>query len=330
MKNILVNGGAGFIGSHLVKYHLDKGSSVWAIDNLSSGSLSNIEPVLSHKNMRFTQGDLCSCPELQEAVEWSDRIYHMAAVVGQYNVVTYPVETLSTNITTCERVLALMAQTKKKTRLLLPSSSGVYLHSPIPQGGANIEEEMLSLPSGHFIQESYCLSKIVNEVMSLSYVHEKKIHCTIARLFNTIGVHQTGRYGMVVPRLIDQALKGEPLTIYGTGLQTRSFFNVHDTVVGLELLLENPESIGQIYNLGSEEECSILDLAHRILKKTNSSSKIQYVPYKEAYGIDFIDVEKRRPDLKKMRALTGFNASWTLDQTLDEIIASKRDKRESA
>ena len=154
MKNILVNGGAGFIGSHLVKYHLDKGSKVWAIDNLSSGNISNLKSVISHKNMRFTEGDLCSCPELQEAVEWSDRIYHMAAVVGQYNVVARPVETLSTNVITCERVLALMAQTKKKTRLLLPSSSGVYLHSPMLPSGANTEEEMLSIPSGHFIQES--------------------------------------------------------------------------------------------------------------------------------------------------------------------------------
>ena len=166
--------------------------------------------------------------------------------------------------------------------------------------------------------------------MGLSYVYEKKIHCTIARLFNTIGVNQTGRYGMVVQRFIDQALKGEALTVYGTGLQTRSFFNVHDTVVALEMLLENPQSSGQIYNVGSEEECSILDLAHRILKKTNSSSKIQHFSYEEAYGMDFIDVEKRRPDLKKMRALTGFKARFILDQTLDEIIESRRDKRESA
>jgi UDP-glucose 4-epimerase len=322
MKKILVTGGAGFIGSHLVKHHLEKGCQVWAIDNLSSGQISNLQTVLSHKNFRFTEANICCWPELQEAVEWSDRIYHMAAIVGQYNVVAYPVETLSTNIISCEKILDAITKTSKKTRLLLPSSSGVYLHSPLPPDGSIVEEAMLMTPSGSFIQESYSISKIVNEVMGLCYVHEKKIHCTVVRIFNTVGVNQTGRYGMVIPRLIEQAIKKEPITIYGDGHQTRSFCNVRDTVIALELLLENPKSSGQIINFGSEEECSILDLAERILKKTKSASPLQYLSYQDAYGMDFIDVEKRRPNIDKFFALTGFKPKWSLDQTLDEIIAS--------
>ncbi len=328
MINVLVTGGAGFIGSHLVKHHLDKGDHVWVIDNLSSVDKRNIEPFFSNPNMRFDEEDICTGPIINEAVAWSDRIYHLAAVVGMQQVLKVPADTLSSNMGSLEKVLKAMTKTEKKPHLVIASSSGVYWHNALGKDERYKEDATLQVPSGSFLQEAYCLSKLTGEVMTLAYAHQYKLRCTIARFFNTVGTNQTGMYGMVVPSFIRQALSGKPITVYGDGTQTRSFCNVHDVVEGLDHLLDYEESIGQIYNIGNDEECPILTLAKKVKEKTNSSSEIKFVSHKEAYGVDFVEVTRRRPNTDKVHALTGFKPKWSLDQTLDEIIEDIRGKME--
>ena len=320
MLHVLVTGGAGFIGSHIARYHLDKGNQVWVIDNLDTGNIENIRSYLTHSSLQFDQADLRTFPRLQEAVEWSDRIYHTAATLGMEKVIASPVYALSNNFHCCERILEAMDKSKKDIRFIITSSSGVYWHSLLGPDGTFHEDTMMVLPSGEFFQESYSISKITNEVLSLAYGYQKNLHCVIARIFNTIGIRQSGSYGMVVPRFTSQALKGEPITVYGDGLQTRSFCNVHDVVKALELLLENPKSKGEIFNVGNDRECTILELAQIIKNKAASKSEIRFVPYQEAYGIDFKDVARRRPNIEKLIRFTGFKPQLSLEQTIDEIL----------
>lgn len=329
MKRILVTGGAGFIGSHLVEYHLSKGDEVWVIDNFTTGSKHNITSFLQKKNFRVDAADVLTFDALQQAVNWCDRIYHAAASVGMMNVLKHPTETLSNNIHTTEKILQAMTKAHKKVRCLIISSSGVYSHLRLNGDGKCYEDVDLKMPSGASIQECYSLSKIVGEVMALSYQQQKGVDCVIARVFNTIGLRQSRHYGMVVPRFIHQALQGEEITVYGDGSQTRSFCNVHDVVYALDLLLESDATKGQIFNVGNDEEVSILHLAELIKKKTASSSKIVLVPYKEAYGMEFADVSKRRPSLAKLQQMVGCEPQWSLDQTLDEIIEDLRKKEGS-
>lgn len=324
MEHILITGGAGFIGSHLAEYHLNKGDKVWAIDNLLSVSKENLAPLLTHPAMRFDQADVRTFAQLQEAVQWSDRIYHMAAIVGMRNVLAHPVETMEVNIETLDAVLQAMRNTKRQTRLLVASSSAVYWNGELGPDGAFHEDVVLPIRSGEFLEESYSVSKIVNEVSALAYGHEYGLHCTVARLFNTVGVRQTGRYGMVVPTFVKQALEGGPITVFGTGDQIRSFCNVHDATVALDLLVSNPKSKGEIFNVGNDRACTILELAQMVKEKTNPSIEIRFLSYKEAYGMDFQDVLKRRPNIDKLYNLTGFRPKWTLEQTIDEILRSKR------
>lgn len=322
MKNILVTGGAGFIGSHIVNHHIEKGDHVWAVDNLISGRTSNIKQFQNHPSFKFDQADVCNWPKMQEAVNWADGIYHMAAIVGQYHVLAKPIETLFNNVRSCESILEAMSKTQKKGRLLIASTSSVYIHSDTDVNGTSLENSKICFPSGIFIQEAYPLSKFTTEVMGLSALFENDVDCTIARIFNTIGVNQHSHYGMVVPSFIEQALKGLPITIYGTGKQTRCFMNVHDTVEVFNLLLENPKSKGEIYNVGNDLECSIIDLAKLVREITQSKSEIVYIPYKEAYGIDFFDVQRRVPNLEKLKNLIEFRPKWTLEQTIQEIMES--------
>lgn len=321
--NILVTGGAGFIGSHIARHHLHKGDRVWVIDNLASGNEENLSP---HPNLRFDQADIRVFEELQKAIEWSDRIYHMAATIGQRLVLAHTIETLSNNIDGLEVILKGMCKTKKETRLMVASTSGVYIHGADTSDGLLHETALLAVPSGEYLQETYRLSKMVNEVMTLAYVHQKKLPCTIVRIFNTIGIHQTGRYGMVVPTFVGQALRGKPITVFGNGQQRRAFCNVHDSVEAFDRLLQTPKSIGSIVNVGNHLESSILDLAKMIKARTKSSSEIVFVPYKEAYGVDFVDVQSRKPALDVLFKMTGFRPKWSLEETLDEVIDFERKK----
>ena len=316
--NVLITGGAGFIGSNLIRFYLDRGDKVWAIDNFFSGTKENIAPFLSHPNFQFEKVDLCKYGELQKVVAWSDRIYHMAAIVGQKLVLTHPVDVISVNIRTTELILEAVSLTKKDIRVLIASSSCLYdrLPSHLPKE----ETADLLIASGKFTQATYPLSKVVNEVMALSYGASKQVHSVTARLFNVIGPNQTGRYGMVVPTFIKQALLNEPITVYGDGSQTRSFCYVKDIVQMLHLLMETQECKGQLINIGNKEEISILALAELIKKKTNSSSQIVHIPYEEAYEMEFEDVQRRCPILDKLQSLIGVFPQTTLEKALEEMI----------
>ncbi len=314
---ILVTGGGGFIGSHITDHHLNKGDQVSVIDNFVTGSPDNLP---KHPSLKVYQADLATFDKLHEEVKAADWIYHIAATVGIYNVVKKPADTLSNNIQTCELLLDAAAETQTKARLLITSSSGVYINSPLGEDGQFHETQMLHIPSGEFHMESYTLSKLLNEVMALSYCYQKHVDCVIARVFNTTGIRQSGQYGMVLPRLITQALTGEPLTVYGDGSQTRSFVNVHDVVIALAKLLANPKSKGEIFNVGNSRPCSILELAKLVKEKTRSASEITFVPYKQAYGVDYKDTMQRCPNIEKLKTFTGFEPTWTLEQTIDEMI----------
>jgi len=248
---VLVTGGAGFIGSHIVESHLNKGDEVWAVDSLLTGKKENIESFIPSSSFRFEKADILSWEKLKEAVAWADRIYHMAAVVGQKYVVAHPIDVLATNIKTCDLILSYAAEQKVKPQVLIASSSGVYGERQYTEFN---EETMLHIQSSAFIQDNYSISKIVNEMTALSYVYSYKVPCVIARIFNTIGTRQTGEYGMVVPSLVRQALTGKPLTVYGDGKQTRSFCHVHDTIRAFDILLNDPSCHGEIMNIGNDRE----------------------------------------------------------------------------
>lgn len=322
-NKILVTGGAGFIGSNIVRAHLEKGDTVWALDNLETGRARNIEPFLSNPDFKFIEANLCHFDGLEDTVKWADRIYHMAANVGQKYVLAHPIETLSNNIHSCENLMKAMAQSKSRARMVIASTSELYVHSPV-RDNEKVNEEMITIfPPGKFLQEAYPVSKLVNETMALGYVHQNGLDIVIARLFNTIGVNQSASYGMVVPNFVEQALSGRPITIFGDGLQTRSFSNVEDTVKALDLLLDNPKSKGEIVNVGDDRECSIKDLAHLVKTLAKSSSEIRYLTYKEAYGIDnFVDVRRRCPDLGKLKQLTGFCPKLPLERVINQVIDS--------
>ena len=322
-KQILITGGAGFIGSHIARHHMEKGDRVWVVDNLLVGQLKNLKPFLNKETFRFDQADVCNWNHLKEAVEWSDKIYHMAAIVGQRQVLAKPVETLAVNTHSCEAILEAMIKAKNHPRLLVASTSGAYCHCHADKDGTFHEDAMLSFPSGKYLQEAYPMGKVITEVMCLSYLNQFGVDCIMARLFNTIGVNQSSSYGFVVPTFIEQALREEPLTVYGSGHQTRSFSDARDTVAAMDLLLENPKSKGEIVNIGDDRECSILDLAKLVIEKTKAKSEIRFLSYKEAYGVNFRDVERRRPNLEKLRKLTGFRPQWNLEQTIEDVIASK-------
>ncbi|MFN0065103.1 MAG: NAD-dependent epimerase/dehydratase family protein [Chlamydiales bacterium] len=317
---IFVTGGAGFIGSHIAEYHLRKGDEVWAIDNLETGNLDNLECLRTNPRFHFKDSSVADFTDLCEVIQWSDKIYHAAATVGMQNVLVRPTYTLSNNLHSLESLLKGMEKAGNRQKFLFLSSSGVYWNTPLSFGVGHKEDEILGVDTTNFVQEAYSLSKMVGEVLSLSFAKNHHIHCVVARVFNTVGVRQTGEYGMVVPRFVRQALVNEPITIYGTGEQTRSFCSVHDTVRALDLLLDHPKAAGQIFNVGNERETTILELASIVKKLCNSSSEIIYIPYKEAYQMEFRDVLRRRPDMTKFYHLTGFKAEWSLEETIQEMI----------
>lgn len=312
MSNVLITGGAGFIGSNLARHHIEKKNKVWIIDNLTTGRKENLHNLHLY---RLDAEDLSKSTHLQEAVNWADKIFHMAAIVGMKYVLANPIKTLQENIHGCERILE--AASCKKPKVLIASSSSVYSRSAHKQLD---EEDILKLPSGAFPQDSYSLSKLVNEVTALNYKH--CIPVVIARIFNTVGVKQLSAYGMVLPTFVQQALRGDPITVFGNGKQIRSFCDVRDTITALDLLMESPHTDGQIVNVGNDHEISILNLAKLVKKKTNSLSPITFIPYEQAYGVSYEDVHVRKPSLAKLKKLTGFKPIWTLEQTIETLTSS--------
>ena len=314
-----ITGGAGFIGSHLTEYLLGAGDEVVVLDNLSTGRLSNLDPVLDNRKLRFIEGDILDRAAVDDAVRGADRVFHLAAAVGVHLIVDKPLESLRTNIHGTEVVLD--ATLDAGASLLLASTSEVYgknAADSLPEDSDRI------LGSPLKSRWTYAAAKGIDEAFAHAYWREYGLQVSIIRLFNTVGPRQTGRYGMVVPNLVRQALAGEPLTVYGDGRQSRCFSFVRDVVPALVRIAETPESRGQAYNLGGSFEVSIMDLARRIVEITGSSSTIQLVPYEQAYGEGYEDMRRRVPDNTKARELVGFDPRTTLDEIIAAVAADQR------
>jgi UDP-glucose 4-epimerase len=315
--HVLITGGAGFIGSHLVEHHLTKGDQVYVVDNLSTGSLSNLEPFRGNPAFRFAEADILHWNGLDKAVAWADRIYHLAAVVGVKKVLEDPVAVMATNMTGTEKVLRAIHSGGWNPQVIIASTSEVYGFN---SNGSFAETDNIVLPSAGRLRWTYAVTKLADEFLAFSYARKYGLNIVVVRLFNTIGPNQIGHYGMVVPSFVKQAVRNEPLTIYGEGEQTRSFCDVRDTVVALDRLAGCPEAWGEVVNVGNDQEISIRGLAELIVQRANSCSPLQYISYKDAYGEEFEDVTHRRPVLNKLHALTCFIPAWTLEETLDDLI----------
>jgi UDP-glucose 4-epimerase len=317
MKNlrVLITGGAGFIGSHLADAYLERGDEVYAIDDLSTGSIENIQHLKSHPRFHYTIDTVHNQPVVAELVDQCDVIFHLAAAVGVKLIVESPVRTIETNVRGTEVVLSLA--NKKKKKVLVASTSEVYgLSTEVPFR----EDGNLVMGATTKGRWSYACSKAIDEFLALAYWREKKLPTIVVRLFNTVGPRQTGQYGMVIPTFVKQALAGRPITVYGTGEQTRCFGYVGDIIGALIGLMDHPAAVGQVFNIGSNEEVSILQLAERVKELTQSSSEIVRVPYDEAYEEGFEDMPRRVPDITKINQLVGFSPRMSLEGILQSVI----------
>lgn len=321
MKKVLITGGAGFIGSHLAEALLQEGHEVRVIDDLSTGRIDNILHLEDHPNFSYTIESILDSDVLNMVAHGVDQIYHLAAAVGVRLIVEEPLRTLQTNIEGTERVLKVANANRAK--ILITSTSEIYgksLSAPFSEDDDRI------LGSTTKTRWSYSTSKAVDEILALAYYRSRRLPVVVVRLFNTCGPRQTGQYGMVIPRFVQQALANEPITIFGDGKQTRCFCFVGDTVRALRLLMERKEAEGQIFNVGSDREISIEDLARLILKMAGSKSELKYIPYNVAYEEGFEDMLRRVPNISKIRDLTGFVPQVELEQILQEVIDSFRNR----
>ncbi len=316
---VLITGGAGFIGSHLAEAYLRRGDEVLVIDDLSTGTIENIRHLKDNPKFHYTIDSVHNQPVTAELVDQSDVVFHLAAAVGVKLIVESPVRTIETNVRGTEVILALA--NKKKKKVLIASTSEVYgLSADVPFR----EDGNLVMGATTKGRWSYACSKAIDEFLALAYWREKKLPTTIVRLFNTVGPRQTGRYGMVIPTFVKQALSGRPITVYGDGKQTRCFGYVGDVVGALIKLMDHPDAVGNVYNIGSSEEISIVKLAEKVRQLTNSSSEIIFVPYDEAYEEGFEDMPRRVPDTSKINKLVGFKPDMALDGILSSVIDFER------
>jgi len=312
----LITGGAGFVGSHLVERLLEGGDEVYVIDNLSTGSIENIEPFKGRPGFHYTIETILNEPVLAELVDRVDVVFHLAAAVGVRLIVESPVNTIETNVHGTEKVLALA--NKKRKKVVLTSTSEVYGKADTVPFREDGDLVMGPTSKGRW---SYACSKAIDEFLALAYHKEKRLPVVVVRLFNTVGPRQTGRYGMVIPNFVKQAILGHPLTVYGDGTQTRCFTDVGDVVGQLAALAEESRAVGEVFNVGNDgEEITILDLAKRVKERAGSKSEIVLVPYEKAYEEGFEDMHRRVPDLSKLRALTGYQPQVQLDEILDRVI----------
>ena len=312
----LITGGAGFIGSHLSDLLLAAGQRVLAIDDLSTGRIANIAHLLEHARYHFAQASITDKVVLDRLASQADVIVHLAAAVGVQLIVEHPVRTIETNVGGTEAVLRT-AQTYR-ARVLVASTREVYgKGSRIPFA----EDDDVLLGSTAKSRWGYAASKMIDEFLALAYHREYGAPVAVMRLFNTVGPRQTGQYGMVVPRLMRQALRGEALTVFGDGTQRRCFCDVRDVVQAIVGLAHHPGAVGKVFNIGSEEEVSILELATRIKTLTGSASPIRHVPYAEAYAPGFEDMARRVPDIARVKALLGWTPRIPLEETLEAVRA---------
>ena len=316
-----MTGGAGFIGSHLCELLLADGAEVWALDDLSTGSGANVAHLAEEKRFHLVVDSVLSPAVVSELVHRSDAVYHLAAVVGVRLIVEQPGHTLLTNVQGTEHVLEYATRFGK--RVLIASSSEVYGDHP---EAAPLDEDAKRIYGPTTARRwAYADTKAIDEFLGLARHHEDGLHCVIARLFNTVGPRQSGQYGMVIPRFVEAALAGQPLQVYGDGTQTRCFCHVSDTVRGLKALGEEPSANGAIFNVGSTERIRIVDLAQRVLDRTQSSSSIEFVPYEQVFarGIEE-EMIHREPSIAKIEAAVGWRPTHDLDRILQDVIADVR------
>jgi UDP-glucose 4-epimerase len=319
----LITGGAGFIGSHLAEYLLNRGDRVVLLDNLSTGSVENIRHLKSSSRMQYHLDGIENRQLLAELVDDADLIVHLAAAVGVKLIVESPVRTIETNVNGTQ--LILEAASKKKKLVLTASTSEVYgKNTNVPFR----EDADLVLGPTTKGRWSYAASKALDEFLALSYWKEKKLPVIVVRLFNTVGPRQTGRYGMVLPNFVKSALQNSAITVYGSGKQSRCFCDVRDTVEALVRLMDSGQAIGEVVNVGSTEEITIEDLAHRVKERTGSSSAIEYVSYDQAYEAGFEDMMRRVPSIEKLQVLTGFCPRIALNEIIDGVAAFFQQKTE--
>ena len=311
----LITGGAGFVGSHLAERLLQDGHSVVIIDDLCTGSIYNIEYLKNRPGFQYIIETIFNRPLLAELIDACDVVFHLAASVGVKLIVESPVRTINTNVKGTEEVLEC-AQ-KKKKKVLIASTSEVYgKATKIPFS----ESDDLVMGPTFKGRWSYACSKAIDEFLALAYWKEKGLPVVIARLFNTVGPRQTGRYGMVLPTFVRQALADQPLTVYGDGTQSRCFAHVSDTVEALVRLIEHPKAVGEVFNVGSEEEITIGELAHLVKDMTRSASEIRYIPYDEAYEEGFEDMHRRVPDISKIKGLLKFQPTRNTREIVQSVI----------
>jgi UDP-glucose 4-epimerase len=319
MVRSLITGGAGFIGSHLAEALLAQGQHVIAIDNLSTGRLENIGHLISHPLFQFVNETIHNETVMDRLVSECDIIFHLAAAVGVELIIKDPVYTIETNLVGTEIVLRLARRYRRK--VVIASTSEVYGKSDDLPFRETADRVMGPTIKSRW---SYAESKAMDEFLALAYHKQFNVPIVICRFFNTVGPRQTGTYGMVIPRLVKQAINGETLSVYGDGQQSRCFCNVRDTVRAVVALSQTPKADGEIFNIGSNEEITILELAQRILTRTGSQAGIELIPYDQAYEAGFEDMRRRVPAIEKIKAAVGWKPTVPLEQTLDEVIAQFR------
>jgi UDP-glucose 4-epimerase len=315
----LITGGAGFIGSHLADELLSRGMSVHALDDLSTGTIRNIDHLLSNKRFSYTVGSVMESRLVAELVDRADHVYHLAAAVGVRLIIENPVGTLETNLKGTEIVLE--AARKKKKKILITSTSEVYGKSDaVP---FHEDQDLLIGPSTK-ARWSYACSKALDEFLAFAHARHNDLPVVIVRLFNTVGPRQTGRYGMVIPNLVKQALAGQPLTVFGDGQQSRCFCHVGDVVKALADLMSCDDAVGQVVNVGNDHELTIHELAQLIKSRSGAESEITLVPYSVAYGEGFEDMRRRIPALNKLESMIGWRPQKSIEEILDDVIAERR------
>ena len=310
----LVTGGAGFIGSHLCDALIKRGDSVVALDNLSTGNKSNVEHLIGNSSFELIEGSILDVDTINKTVASVDQVLHLAAAVGVFTIVEKPLDSLLTNIRGTENILE--ASHKQQKEVLIASSSEIYGKNG---GGPLSEESDRIIGSPLKSRWSYSEAKAIDESMAYFYFQEKKLAIRIVRFFNTVGPRQVGHYGMVVPRFVSAALKNEPLTVYGTGSQSRCFCHVYDAVAGVLAVIDSNATLGEAFNIGNDEEITIQDLAQEVIELTGSKSVIEKVLYEKAYAPGFEDMQRRVPDISKVKRVVGWTPKLSLDSIITDI-----------
>ncbi|MCC6316238.1 MAG: GDP-mannose 4,6-dehydratase [Gemmatimonadaceae bacterium] len=319
--NVFITGGCGFIGSHLAERLLDRGDRVMVLDDLSTGAMENIAHLVGRKGFEYRIGTALDVPLVAEFVDRADLTFHLAAAVGVKLIVERPVHTIETNVRATEIVLAAAA--KKQKPVVVASTSEVYgKSSQIPFR----EDQDLQLGPTSHSRWAYACSKALDEWLALAYGREKGVPVIITRFFNTVGPRQTGRYGMVLPNFAQQALRGEPITVYGTGKQSRCFGHVRDAVEAVLRLTATPAAIGEVFNVGTTTEVSMLGLAEQVRAAAGSSSEIRLIPYSEAYQAGFEDMMRRVPDVSKLERTTGYRPMTSLEEIIHDVVEDQRSR----